>query len=260
MTTATDQRTALYRFFDANDQLLYVGITHNTTARFGQHAKNKAITWWPDVARQEVAWLDSRELAADAEIVAIKTEGPLHNLSHVRAGKLISASGALSPTRIDFDTDDWITATETARRVVAEGLAKKMSRQRIMQIAESDPTWPLPRSEWRTIANMWLFPWTPVREFFASRTVRQGQRNDLGSGTQRRGHKLLAAAREAFGDESFTRADLRGISTLSEPGIAQNVKALLTQGLIAEVGKRPTVTGRGLPHTLYGITTSAAQP
>lgn len=253
MTTAIDQRTALYRFFDADGRLLYVGITHQPTTRFSQHAKNKALTWWPDVARKEIVWLNSRELAAEAEIVAIKTEKPQHNLSHVRAGKLVSASGARTLSREDYNSDDWITATETARRVMSEGLARKMSRQRVMQLAESDPAWPLPRSEWRTIANMWLFPWTPVREFFVTRTVRQGQRSDLESGSQTRGHKLLAAAREAFGDGSFTRADLRGISTLSEPGVAWNVKALLAQGLIVEVGKRATA-GRGLPHTLYAIT------
>lgn len=254
MTTAISQRTALYRFFDAADRLLYVGITNDPPTRFSQHARDKALTWWPAAARHEVTWLDSRELAADAEIVAIKTEGPLHNLSHVHAGKLVSGSGARGIGADEFYADEWLSASETARRVVAEGLAPKMSRQRIMQLAESDPDWPVPRAEWRTIANMWLFPWTPIREFFSTRTVRQGQRPKQ---PDTRGDKLLAIVRERLGAAPFARVDLREISDLSEPGIALNVRALVERGLIAEVGKRPQTRGRGKAHTLYAVVQAA---
>jgi transcriptional regulator with XRE-family HTH domain len=74
-------RTALYRFFDAADVLLYVGITDNIAARWNKHANEKR--WWSDVARKTVDWHDSR---TDAELIekrAILDERPLYNVVHV---------------------------------------------------------------------------------------------------------------------------------------------------------------------------------
>jgi DNA-binding GntR family transcriptional regulator len=71
------ERTALYRFFDATGQLLYVGVSGNTETRWRQHAESKP--WWSDVADKTTEWLDSRAEALDAERTAIRTERPLHN-------------------------------------------------------------------------------------------------------------------------------------------------------------------------------------
>jgi len=71
------ERTALYRFFDAAGQLLYVGVSGNTEARWRQHAESKP--WWSDVADKTTEWLDSRPEALDAERAAIRAEKPLHN-------------------------------------------------------------------------------------------------------------------------------------------------------------------------------------
>jgi transcriptional regulator with XRE-family HTH domain len=75
------ERTALYRFYDIDDQLLYVGITDNIPARWEGHARNKR--WWSDVVRKVVEWHDDREAAALAEIAAIVAERPLYNVVHV---------------------------------------------------------------------------------------------------------------------------------------------------------------------------------
>jgi transcriptional regulator with XRE-family HTH domain/predicted GIY-YIG superfamily endonuclease len=75
-------RTALYRFFDADGTLLYVGITNDTGARWKQHSKN--AEWWPQVAANTVEWHPTRMEAADAESCAIKEERPIHNLNGVR--------------------------------------------------------------------------------------------------------------------------------------------------------------------------------
>lgn len=72
------EQTALYRFFNAGDELLYVGITGDPRSRWAQHAAEKS--WWPDVARHTVQWLPSREEAEAAELAAIQGEGPLHNV------------------------------------------------------------------------------------------------------------------------------------------------------------------------------------
>lgn len=72
------ERTALYRLYDTNDVLLYVGITDNLGVRWNHHAKHK--TWWPDVARHTADWYASREEVAEAEVKAIETETPLYNI------------------------------------------------------------------------------------------------------------------------------------------------------------------------------------
>lgn len=78
-TTSQDESTALYRFYDAADRLLYVGITGDPADRWARHAAEKP--WWPDVARHSVEWLPSREVALAAEAAAIVAEGPLHNVA-----------------------------------------------------------------------------------------------------------------------------------------------------------------------------------
>lgn len=71
-------RTAVYRLYDATDQLLYVGIGPDPEARWYVHAREKP--WWPDVARKSVVWHDSRSAALAEETQSIETEGPRHNI------------------------------------------------------------------------------------------------------------------------------------------------------------------------------------
>jgi predicted GIY-YIG superfamily endonuclease len=73
--------TDLYRFFDADDQLLYVGISLNAAMRASQHRADKA--WRPDVIRMEVERIPGeRSDAIAAEADAIRREQPLHNVTH----------------------------------------------------------------------------------------------------------------------------------------------------------------------------------
>lgn len=74
-----DDLTALYRFFDADGRLLYVGISDNIRSRWGHHRNHKS--WWPDVARATVELFDTWGAAAEAEDLAIKTEDPLYNVT-----------------------------------------------------------------------------------------------------------------------------------------------------------------------------------
>ena len=69
--------TALYRFYDVESVLLYVGICDEPMARWSQHASNKP--WWPSVHRFRLVWLPSRREAEKAEGQAIVGEKPLHN-------------------------------------------------------------------------------------------------------------------------------------------------------------------------------------
>lgn len=90
MTSAyTPDRTAsesapcdLYRFYDADGALLYVGISLHAAKRASEHRKDKP--WWGDVARMEIEHFASRRQALEAEEAAIKDERPRYNVVHNR--------------------------------------------------------------------------------------------------------------------------------------------------------------------------------
>lgn len=71
-------RTAVYRFFDADGGLIYVGITGQLMTRWRWHEKH--ADWWPEQARVEVIWHESRATAEAEETSAIRTEGPARNV------------------------------------------------------------------------------------------------------------------------------------------------------------------------------------
>jgi hypothetical protein len=69
----------LYRYYDAGDRLLYVGITGQGHWRAGQHAAMAA--WWPLVARATFEHFDSEPAARAAEQEQIATLDPLYNIA-----------------------------------------------------------------------------------------------------------------------------------------------------------------------------------
>lgn len=71
----------LYRFFDAEDQLLYVGISWSAPARAKQHRADK--DWWELVRRMTVEPHRSSAAARAAETRAIRTEHPMYNRAGV---------------------------------------------------------------------------------------------------------------------------------------------------------------------------------
>lgn len=72
-------RTALYRAYDDTGQLLYVGITSSFGRRWEEHSRTKP--WWPLTQTQTITWCDSRPAAESAELAAIATENPRHNIA-----------------------------------------------------------------------------------------------------------------------------------------------------------------------------------
>lgn len=70
---------ALYRHFDADGRLLYVGISRSVTARLTQHSESP---WDHLIARIEVERFPTREEAEAAERAAIRSERPIHNRTH----------------------------------------------------------------------------------------------------------------------------------------------------------------------------------
>lgn len=70
----------LYRFYDIDSRLLYVGITKNPAARFQQHEQSK--DWWDQVASITLEQHASRQALMDAERAAIIAEQPAYNVVH----------------------------------------------------------------------------------------------------------------------------------------------------------------------------------
>ncbi len=74
-------RTALYRHFDKNGELLYVGISKDPFNRFEQHRHSSS--WIADVANMTVEWMtNSRFEALAVEREIIRKEKPRHNIMH----------------------------------------------------------------------------------------------------------------------------------------------------------------------------------
>lgn len=71
---------ALYRHFNTDGVLLYVGMTSAPAQRMTHHASNSA--WGREVATVTLEWFDSKQEALEAERVAIETEAPRNNCQH----------------------------------------------------------------------------------------------------------------------------------------------------------------------------------
>jgi hypothetical protein len=68
----------LYRFYGADDLLLYIGLTCNPGQRFMHHRDNKE--WWSEIIRIALEQFPDREALVAAERAAIKAEKPLYNI------------------------------------------------------------------------------------------------------------------------------------------------------------------------------------
>lgn len=71
------ERTAVYRIYDTDGALLYVGVSADFGYRWTAHARTQP--WWQDVGRQTIEWHESRAAALAAEAAAIEAEKPKHN-------------------------------------------------------------------------------------------------------------------------------------------------------------------------------------
>lgn len=67
----------VYRCYDADDQLLYVGVTTDMRQRHTEHAGQKE--WYSEVARIETEEFDSGDEAAEREMVLLTHERPRYN-------------------------------------------------------------------------------------------------------------------------------------------------------------------------------------
>lgn len=79
--------TSLYRHFDKNGALLYVGISLSWPVRTKTHAQTSR--WFDQVDKVEIERFPTREAALLAEREAIRAEKPKFNVVHNRAPRLV---------------------------------------------------------------------------------------------------------------------------------------------------------------------------
>lgn len=101
--------TTLYRLFDAEGALLYVGITSSDAARLGQHALDKR--WWCSVATAKFEHCATREEARVREAGAIKGESPLFNIRGVPRAPAPEPAPIARPLSPD---GEWASVREAA--------------------------------------------------------------------------------------------------------------------------------------------------
>ncbi|RCV49728.1 GIY-YIG nuclease family protein [Marinitenerispora sediminis] len=77
MTKPVLGKTAVYRLYDSDGTLLYVGLGSDPESRWKDHAREKS--WWPEVSSKTVTWHDSLGEASQAEHEAMHSEDPVHN-------------------------------------------------------------------------------------------------------------------------------------------------------------------------------------
>lgn len=67
----------VYRCYDADSRLLYVGCTRRPEARWRQHKADRHL-WVADVARTRMAGPHNYDTAREIERIALRDEYPLH--------------------------------------------------------------------------------------------------------------------------------------------------------------------------------------
>lgn len=72
------QPTTLYRHFDADGRLLYVGISKSALRRLASHEETSA--WVQSISSVTVERFPCRSAAAEAEKLAIQSERPAYNV------------------------------------------------------------------------------------------------------------------------------------------------------------------------------------
>jgi predicted GIY-YIG superfamily endonuclease len=133
----SDERAALYRFYEAGGQLLYVGITSKPGERWEAHTRSQP--WWPEVARQTMEWHTDRTSALDAERTAIRQERPLYNARHSIGLSTLTLKTTWTCPACQWKTTDPVEQVEHMEQEVrglAAGPAPREDVERLARIVE----------------------------------------------------------------------------------------------------------------------------
>ena len=106
---STATRTKVYRHFDKDGALLYVGVSLNAVVRLSQH--KRVSHWFDEIHNITIESFETRKQALDAETKAIQEEKPKYN---------IQKTAARLPVKLQEIVDE--SKTELQNRVIKFGI------------------------------------------------------------------------------------------------------------------------------------------
>jgi len=106
------KQTHLYRHFDAEGNLLYVGISKSTMDRLAQHSEKD---WYSSISNVTIEKFDERNDAIIAERKAIIAERPIWNKQRFTSPRVIQSQGMSSAELIAWRERMGITKGEAAK-------------------------------------------------------------------------------------------------------------------------------------------------
>ncbi len=165
----------LYRHFDRDGRLLYVGISLCSLTRLVDH---KSSAWFGDIATVTFERRNGRKDALRAERAAIRQENPVHNIAHSNA-KRQGLVGRFVPLPRDMVAEGFptrIEVTESAANVLNGARQNGMVISKVLRnVAKRRP---------KSFVN---FPSAAIRAYLTPMLTSTNRRND------RRKHILQAA-------------------------------------------------------------------
>lgn len=229
--------TALYRLWDADDELLYIGISHNPPGRYVQHERDKP--WWPAVHRRQESWYDTRQEAEAAERTAIGNELPAYNST--------DGNGANTPPRARVGHDKRRQSrTAVLARLEADLLAQRYPLHRYLPspvelgreygYAASDIAAALDELEQRGLvqrvdSNRYVLPAPGRHRGVTARSL------------------LLQEILDGLGTGPFSRKDIRILTGRSAGVIDRYVADLVSDGQLTSAGHlRSRTSHRAVEH------------
>jgi hypothetical protein len=129
-----DFKTALYRHWDSGGVLLYVGISLSAAARLGQHMRDSG--WNDEIAKVGIEYHENRQLAMDAEAVAIRAESPVWNKVHTK--RKASASGSVQMDKGYIRILSDLARAAPSAHALFWLFAEKMNRKNLVQISQPE--------------------------------------------------------------------------------------------------------------------------
>jgi hypothetical protein len=256
----------VYRLYAADDTLLYVGIAYNPKERWRSHARDRADTWWPLVARRDVEWFATRTEAAAAEVAAIVTEQPLHNVAHtnrdqrpyggLRSGQKMYELACHAFGERPFTQADLYAVSDLSKSGVEKNVQVLREQGRLVAVGK--------RTNARKAGKRHTL--YAVADSRAARTgeliVELAQPDGSGHVRLETGlrpletpsRELLALIRAEFGGSKFTKADVITATGLSRAAVGKKVAFLLSHGKLMMSGARKIPNQRGYAPAVYVVT------
>lgn len=93
-------RTSVYRLFNADGVLLYIGVSNAPRSRYRQHQKQQP--WGDEIASRTVEWFDTRLEALRVELAAIRVEQPRYNVVYATAPPALPVAPKVEPAIVDL--------------------------------------------------------------------------------------------------------------------------------------------------------------